>query len=53
MNNISIYTFLNKPIPSNCYVVVDNSTLHCFIVDPGSKEESDVVDFIIEKKTDS
>ncbi len=50
MHNISIYTFINTPIPSNCFVVVDDATHHCIVVDPGSKEETEVVKFILEKK---
>lgn len=45
-NKIRVRRFVNKPVPSNCYLLVDEK--HCIVIDPGSKEQTDVRDFIME-----
>lgn len=44
---LCIKTFVNKPVPSNCYVLFDKEVNNdCVVIDPGSKSEADLIDFI-------
>ena len=43
-NNIKVKRFVNTPVPSNTFVIVNGE--HCLVIDPGSKEQIDVCDFI-------
>lgn len=44
---LSIQTFINSPIPSNCYVLFDKVISNeCIIVDPGGKNEANLLTFI-------
>jgi hydroxyacylglutathione hydrolase len=40
----------NKPIDSNCFVLYNNSTSDCIIVDPGTKDCSDLLFFFNQNK---
>ena len=40
----------NKPIDSNCFVIYNNSSSDCIIVDPGTKDCSDLLLFLNQKK---
>ncbi len=41
---------INKPVPSNCYVLYDNIVGgNCVIIDPGSRLCNTIVDFIFKK----
>ncbi len=40
----------NKPIDSNCFVLYNNSNSDCIIVDPGTKDCSDLLFFLKKKK---
>lgn len=44
---LCVKTFINKPVTSNCYVLFDKEeSRDCIIVDPGSKSEADLIEFI-------
>lgn len=46
---ISVYTIVNKPVPSNCFVVYNKAVNNeCIIVDPGSRRDDDLFDFLKE-----
>ena len=45
-NNIIVRRFVNTPVPSNTFLLVDDG--HCLVIDPGSKEQKDVLDYIQE-----
>lgn len=46
-NNIKVLRFINNPVPSNAYLLIDETGTHCIAIDPGSKEQGDMRDFII------
>ncbi len=39
--------FVNTPVPSNAYLLIDDTRKSCVAIDPGSKEQRDMRDFII------
>ena len=41
---MNVETILNNPLPSNCYIV--NKDNHVFIVDPGSKDCTNIITFV-------
>lgn len=44
---LSIHTIVNKPVPSNCFVLYDKAVgRECFVVDPGSKYDDELFDFL-------
>ena len=43
-NRIQVKRFVNTPVPSNTYLLVDGE--YCLVIDPGSKEQADVRDYI-------
>lgn len=43
-NKIKVERFVNTPVPSNTYLLIDGE--HCMVIDPGSKEQTDVRDYI-------
>lgn len=45
-NNLCIYRLINTPVSSNTYLVADRQSKHCFIIDPGTKEDDRLVDII-------
>ena len=45
-NNLQIFTFVNKPVSSNTYLIVDRNTNNCIVIDPGSKEDNSIRDYI-------
>lgn len=45
-NRIKVLRFINTPVPSNTYLLIDGE--HCIVIDPGSKEQADVHDYIHE-----
>jgi hydroxyacylglutathione hydrolase len=40
----------NKPIDSNCFVLYNNSSCNCIIVDPGTEDCEDLLTFLGQKK---
>lgn len=46
-----VHRIVNQPITSNCYVVYEKEDGNeCFIVDPGSKNEKELLDYIGQEK---
>ena len=44
---LQIHRIVNTPVPSNCFVLFDNEKGNdCIIVDPGSKSEAYLIEFI-------
>ena len=43
-NKIKVVRFVNTPVPSNTYLLIYG--VHCLVIDPGSKEQAEVRDFI-------
>lgn len=43
---MTIHRFINSPVPSNTYVLVDEPSKECVIVDPGTNGSKDVIEFI-------
>ena len=43
-NRIKVLRFVNTPVPSNTYLLVDGD--RCVVIDPGTKEQADVCDYI-------
>lgn len=43
-NKIKVERFINTPVPSNTYLLIDGQ--HCVVIDPGSKKQADVRDYI-------
>lgn len=46
MSHIIVTKFINELMSSNCYVVSNEETSSCIIIDPGSEEEKEVIDYI-------
>lgn len=44
-NNINVLSFVNTPVPSNTFLLVKEDG-HCIVIDPGTKEQDDVRDYI-------
>lgn len=49
-NNFEIVRFLNHPVPSNAYLVINNDSKECVVIDPGSKEQHEIKDFIVDNR---
>lgn len=47
-NSMEVVRFLNTPVASNTYVVIDDKTHECIIIDPGSKNPCDIVNYLNE-----
>ena len=47
---MQVYTFKNHPVDSNCYVVYDEDYKSCVIIDPGTNESKEIIEFIKSKK---
>ena len=45
-----IKRFVNSPVPSNTYLISKENTSSCIIIDPGSKEEPELIAYIKEKR---
>ncbi len=44
---LTVYTIVNKPVPSNCFVLYDKSVgCECIVVDPGSKSDDELFAFL-------
>ena len=43
-NRIKVERFVNTPVPSNTYLLINGE--HCIVIDPGSKKQVDVRDYI-------
>lgn len=46
-----VHSFVNSPVTSNCYVLFDQTASNeCIIVDPGSKDEKELLDYLWKEK---
>lgn len=45
-NNIKVIRYINKPVPSNAYLLIDGTGKHCIVIDPGSKKQDGIINFI-------
>ena len=45
---MEIKTFVNNPVPSNCFLIIKDE--HVIVVDPGSKDCSELITYIKSKK---
>lgn len=45
-NNFDIVRFVNYPVSSNAYVIVDRTRLSCIVIDPGSKNPCEIDNYI-------
>ena len=48
-NSIQVKRFVNTPVPSVTYLLVNIESGHCIVIDPGSKEEPELRDYIQEQ----
>lgn len=46
---MKIERFINSPVPSNTYILVDEPSKECVIVDPGTKGSQEVIKYISDK----
>lgn len=46
-NKMRVRRFINSPVPSNAYLIIDETDGHCIAVDPGSKEQTDMQEYIL------
>lgn len=45
-NNIKVLQFDNVPVPSNTYLFVNGASKKCIVIDPGTKEQANVRNYI-------
>lgn len=45
-NNLKVVRFVNSPVPSNTYLVIDEVGGCCIVIDPGSRNPVNVVDYL-------
>ena len=45
-NNIKVLRFVNTPVPSVTYLLVNENKKRCIVIDPGSKEQNDIRDYM-------
>lgn len=45
-NRIRVLRFVNTPVPSVTYLLADETAKRCVVIDPGSKEEAGLRDYI-------
>ena len=43
---LKVERFVNELMTSNCYVVYDDDTKRCLVIDPGSEKSLDEISFI-------
>lgn len=41
-----IHRFINVPVPSNTYIIEDENSKECVVVDPGTNGSEDIINFI-------
>lgn len=46
---LEIKRFVNSPVSSNTYLISNENTYSCIVIDPGSKEEPELMEYINEK----
>ena len=45
-NKLKVLRFVDTPVPSNTYLLIDEIGKKCIVIDPGTKEEAEVRDYI-------
>ena len=45
-NNIKVLRFVNTPVPSNTYLLIQKEKKSCVVIDPGTKEQSELCNYI-------
>lgn len=45
-NNLKVLRFINDPVPSNAYLILDGMGSHCIAIDPGTKYQKNLIDYI-------
>ena len=48
-NNIKVFRFDNEPVPSNTYLLINEEDKRCIVIDPGTKKQTNVRDYIQEQ----
>ena len=43
---LTVKTFINNPVSSNCHIIYDDSEKHGIVVDPGSEDSSEILSFV-------
>ena len=43
---IKIHRIINYPVPSNCYIISSSDNDSCIVIDPGTADNSDLINFI-------
>jgi glyoxylase-like metal-dependent hydrolase (beta-lactamase superfamily II) len=43
---MKIHRFINSPVPSNTYIIEDESSKECVVIDPGTNGSEDIINFI-------
>lgn len=47
-SNLKVKRFINTPVPSNTYLVIDWDRRSCIAIDPGSKKQDSLVHYLID-----
>jgi hydroxyacylglutathione hydrolase len=47
---IFVETIKNYPIDSNCFVIYNDSDYHCIIIDPGTKDSKQLIEFLTSRE---
>lgn len=45
-NNLEVVRFINRPVSSNAYLIIHKECKACVVIDPGSKEQCDISEYI-------
>lgn len=45
-NNLSVIRFINAPVSSNAFIVIDGVGKNAIVIDPGSKDQSNIIEFL-------
>lgn len=49
-----VQLFVNTPVISNCHILIDKGlSKDCIIIDPGSRSEDDLVEYLTEEELTS
>ena len=43
---MKIHRFINSPVPSNTYIIEDESSKECVVIDPGTNGSEEIISFI-------
>ena len=43
---MKIHRFINSPVPSNTYIIEEESSKECVVIDPGTNGSEDIINFI-------